>query len=243
LRERKDAALAAMQEPGFWEDEGRFAALHEAEYLDRLETAYETSARLGERLSRQAGKENGAGELAGILALRLYVLQSAIAGLNEGRTADLYLRLRLTAADGSGDEAVRWLEDLAAMYVAWAERRGMRLQRLSPDEHLYAISGLGAEEILSAEAGLHLLELAAPSDNGEHVERVHVRVELARSAFGPGDGRSAAAEAELALEQAPASTTVVRRYRFKPAPLVRDAVRGYRTGRIDRVLAGDFDLY
>jgi hypothetical protein len=27
------------------------------------------------------------------------------------------------------------------------------------------------------------------------------------------------------------------------APLVRDSVRGYRTGRLDRVLAGDFDLY
>jgi len=25
--------------------------------------------------------------------------------------------------------------------------------------------------------------------------------------------------------------------------LVRDAVRGYRTGRLDRVLAGDFDLF
>jgi ATP-dependent Clp protease ATP-binding subunit ClpC len=28
-----------------------------------------------------------------------------------------------------------------------------------------------------------------------------------------------------------------------PAPLVRDSVRGYRTGRLDRVLAGDFDLF
>jgi ATP-dependent Clp protease ATP-binding subunit ClpC len=41
----------------------------------------------------------------------------------------------------------------------------------------------------------------------------------------------------------PARAEVVRRYREKPAPLVRDAVRGYRTGRLDRVLAGDFDLF
>jgi ATP-dependent Clp protease ATP-binding subunit ClpC len=40
-----------------------------------------------------------------------------------------------------------------------------------------------------------------------------------------------------------ASAVVVRRYRPGPAPLVRDSVRGYRTGRLDRVLAGDFDLY
>jgi ATP-dependent Clp protease ATP-binding subunit ClpC len=38
-------------------------------------------------------------------------------------------------------------------------------------------------------------------------------------------------------------TNVVRRYRAEPTPLVRDAVRGYRTGRFDRVLAGDFDLF
>jgi ATP-dependent Clp protease ATP-binding subunit ClpC len=36
--------------------------------------------------------------------------------------------------------------------------------------------------------------------------------------------------------------TVVRRYRERPSPLVRDSVRGLRTGRLDRVLAGDFDL-
>ena len=36
---------------------------------------------------------------------------------------------------------------------------------------------------------------------------------------------------------------VVRRYRPGKAPLVRDSVRGYRTGRLDRILAGDFDLY
>jgi ATP-dependent Clp protease ATP-binding subunit ClpC len=36
--------------------------------------------------------------------------------------------------------------------------------------------------------------------------------------------------------------TIVRRYREEPSPLVRDAVRGWRTGRLDRVLGGDFDV-
>jgi len=35
---------------------------------------------------------------------------------------------------------------------------------------------------------------------------------------------------------------IVRRYRDKPSPLVRDTLAGWRTGRLDRVLAGDFDL-
>jgi ATP-dependent Clp protease ATP-binding subunit ClpC len=46
-----------------------------------------------------------------------------------------------------------------------------------------------------------------------------------------------------ALDAAPPVQRVTRRYRFEPSPLVRDAVRDYRTGRLDRVLAGEFDLY
>jgi hypothetical protein len=35
---------------------------------------------------------------------------------------------------------------------------------------------------------------------------------------------------------------VVRIYRERPDPLVKDRVRGWRSGRLDRVLEGDFDL-
>ena len=47
----------------------------------------------------------------------------------------------------------------------------------------------------------------------------------------------------LPAHAAPAAQRVTRRYRFEPDTLVRDAVRNYRTGRLDRVLAGEFDLY
>jgi len=40
----------------------------------------------------------------------------------------------------------------------------------------------------------------------------------------------------------PVSAEIVRRYRLEPSPLVRDS-RGWRTGRAERVLAGDFDLF
>ena len=57
------------------------------------------------------------------------------------------------------------------------------------------------------------------------------------------DGKALRAQAERALEE-PGSQdrTIVRRYRKDPSPLVRDSVRGWRTGRLDLVLAGDFDL-
>ena len=48
--------------------------------------------------------------------------------------------------------------------------------------------------------------------------------------------------AEGAESAGSARATIVRRYREYPTPLVRHAVRGWRTGRLDAVLAGGFDL-
>ena len=56
--------------------------------------------------------------------------------------------------------------------------------------------------------------------------------------------RTQAEEAFLGLgshERSPAAA-IVRRYREAPSPLVRDSRGAWRTGRLDRVLAGDFDL-
>ena len=140
----------------------------------------------------------------------------------------------LRTSDGHATRPhVGWRKS-AAMYVAWAERRGMRLKRLSPDEHLYAISGLGAERSSLPRAGPASARAPfEPSGNGEHVERVHVRVDLAVATdAGPTRGRALAGRGGGSRARAGTSLDlVVRRYRFKPAPLVRDAVRGYRTGR------------
>jgi ATP-dependent Clp protease ATP-binding subunit ClpC len=42
--------------------------------------------------------------------------------------------------------------------------------------------------------------------------------------------------------EADTESRLCRRYQELPTPLVRDAVRGWRSGRLDRVLGGDFDL-
>ena len=241
LRARKDAALAAMQDPAFWEHEGRYAVLAEAEYLDRLEAAYATAAKLGERLARHANRaRNGTGELAGLLALRLHVLEAAVAGLEEEPGGDLFLELR----PAGSEDARAWVETLAEMYKAWARRRGMRFERLDPDEHLYAVSGLGAGVLLAGEAGLHVLEVPEEGREDGRAERLHALVHVATApAARIDEHETPMARARRALQRAPRGETVVRRYRAEPTPLVRDAVRGYRTGRFDRVLAGDFDLF
>src|SRR5262249_13777290 len=86
---RKEGGLEAVHEQAFWDRDDRFAVLTEVEYLDRLEAALETAIRLGERLSRHAGDE-----LAELLAIRLYVLRSALDGLARGAPAEVYLRVR-----------------------------------------------------------------------------------------------------------------------------------------------------
>ena len=242
---RKQHALDAISQQGFWDDDGRFAVLAEVEYLDRFEAALRTARKLADRLRRQRRRNgHGSSELVALLASRVYVLERALVGLDERAPFDVFLRLR-PVGHGDADEAAAFAQTLAAMYLAWAERRGMRVERLEAKapEHLLAISGLGAATILAAEGGLHLLEVVtAVDDGGADVDRVGVAVQLAPWLPGP-DAASAQAAAADAFAAAPTATQVVRRYRMGPAPLVRDSVRGYRTGRLDRVLAGDFDMF
>jgi ATP-dependent Clp protease ATP-binding subunit ClpC len=244
VRNRKAADLAAMQSPAFWEDEDRHEVLAEVEYLDRLEAAFATAAKLGERLSRHATRaRNGTGELAAILALRLHVLDAAVSGLDAGRRRDVFLRVRAAGSDG-GPTAARWAELLGEMYSGWARRRGMRLDRLNGGDHLYLVSGLGAEMLLEGEAGLHVLEVPEEGREDGRADRIHAIVDVVAAPVVPAaDTEAPAARARSLLAGLSTPETVVRRYREEPAPLVRDSVRGYRTGRIDRVLAGDFDLF
>jgi ATP-dependent Clp protease ATP-binding subunit ClpC len=243
----KRAALDAINDPGFWERDDRFDTLAKAEYLDRLDAALQTAERLGERLARTEGR-NGEGttDLVGLLANRLHVLDSAVDGLREGSPEQVFLRIR-PPAESPSEENGGFTTQLAEMYVRWADSRGMRIDSLEAraGEHLFAVTGLGSGEILMPESGLHVMELDRERTDGEHeTERISAIVQVAPWEPGPERERSALIElARLAFERAPVAAAVVRRYRREPAPLVRDAQRGYRTGRVDRVLAGDFDLF
>jgi ATP-dependent Clp protease ATP-binding subunit ClpC len=73
-------------------------------------------------------------------------------------------------------------------------------------------------------------------------DQVHVVV-VARLSHAGSASDDVVHTARTAIAGAGAPSVIVRRYRPGKAPLVRDSVRGYRTGRLERVLAGDFDLY
>jgi ATP-dependent Clp protease ATP-binding subunit ClpC len=225
----KEDFIAATHDPAFWESEERPGLLARIEYLDRLIAATRTARRLGERLLPSGGRRTTAPDLVQLLASRLHVLDHACAELERGDPSDALLSL---SATDLGDTADEFAQQLVEMYSSWADHRGMRLEPVSDRNGLrYGVSGLAAYELLSAEHGLHVLETPARK---REFDRVAVRVTVdpvpLYHAVPPGATESTA------------TSEIVRRYRLEPSPLVRDR-HGWRTGRADRVLAGDFDLF
>ena len=103
---------------------------------------------------------------------------------------------------------------------------------------MLVVSGFGAWRTLASEVGLHVLE---------HPANAPQRREIARVRVIENDGDEAAGAKQFTrltqkLAAAGDSKTVVRRYRPKPSPLVRDSASGQRSGHLDQVLGGDFDL-
>jgi ATP-dependent Clp protease ATP-binding subunit ClpC len=223
-RQAKSAALAAMSEPSFWEGDRQPAVQYERR--DRVETALETAVRWLARL-RQERTPRGRRDLARRLARRVLLLSQAIAALEQGEPSDCILSLEPIDGAILGGEALR------TMYTRWAERCGLRCSVLSQAPWTIAVVGFGAWATLRNEQGLHRFvhEEARTATKGHWLVRV-----------GPwpagqeGDAKAAA----VALGPRPATPEVARRYRLGSAPLVRG--RAARTGRIDRVLDGDFDL-
>jgi ATP-dependent Clp protease ATP-binding subunit ClpC len=231
------------------------------EYMDRIEAGLDTAGSLLTRLGRtnsHDGQRRLPQDLVARLARQLYLLGAARRGLEQEEPRDAFLLV--AAAEEPGDDRTansRFAQSLVAMYRRWAEKRRMRLTVIA--EHggdsqsdgattayraLLAVSGYAAYTILKAEAGLHILE-SPQGEKAAAFSRVRARVRVVGQPDEPaGHGPEALrrqAEASLSVEEQTAPQ-VVRRYREEPSPLVRDSVRGWRTGRLDRVLDGDFDL-
>jgi ATP-dependent Clp protease ATP-binding subunit ClpC len=199
------------------------------------------------RLARGTG---GAGrysrELVARLALNLYLVKAGLADAFEDAAVEVALMVEpaLESSGSDGKATAAWCQQLRDMYRGWSDKRHMQMSELQAglapgDPPVLLISGLGAHRVLQRECGLHVLELA---DGHSGASRATARVRLAVTPLGDVPAPKLASALIKAFGAAPPLSAVVRRYRGEPSPLVRNADGSWRSGRLDAVLGGDFDL-
>jgi ATP-dependent Clp protease ATP-binding subunit ClpC len=239
---RKQSLLDSINESDFWGHADRYKVLDQFEQMDRIETAAGGLRSLLERLDRSPGSR----QLSADVAEKLYLLETACADLDGARATQAFLELSVhVEGDATAEQA--FLRRLTGMYEGWARKRRMKWKLLRTENRakegirLFAVAGFGAYTILAPEHGLHVFEIPRSETA---FDRVRVRVRVAPQSHRPPSGRDGwLAQAHQALAIVKHSTEIVRRYREHPSPLVRDNVHGWRTGRLGRVLDGDFDLF
>ena len=108
-------------------------------------------------------------------------------------------------------------------------------------QFMIAISGFGSYSILQGEHGLHVLEV--PKTKKTH-QKYNVHVRICQQPETPAQNKEALLNqaTQEFLRQTDTAGRIVRHYRIEPSPLIRDNIRKWRSGRIERVLEGDFDL-
>ena len=82
----------------------------------------------------------------------------------------------------------------------------------------------------------------SPGEGEEEKGRLAARVRLAVAPLGDLARDKLRKALEEAFARGPQPHAVVRRYRSEPSPLVRNTNGSWRTGKLDAVLRGDFDL-
>jgi ATP-dependent Clp protease ATP-binding subunit ClpC len=185
------------------------------------------------------------------LAQQIYLLEIACDDLADGRPREAFLQVE-SGRDAGLDpaESDQFTQQLIGMYEQWAAKRKMKLEVIEqkpgndhqPMRWLATVSGYGAFSILAPEAGFHVLETPRKEGN---FNRFKARVRVSDMPDEPA-GEAPGTLAKLARESfdrlGDKKLAIVRRYRGAPSPLVRDSIRNWRTGKIDRVFGGDFDL-
>jgi ATP-dependent Clp protease ATP-binding subunit ClpC len=243
--ELKFSLSQEMSAPDFWSRPGRHETLARLALMDRVKAAMATAEAFRGRLSKGAERSGRSSrELVGRLALQLHLIKEGIRDVHDKSPIEVVLQVEPALERMSDRETSReWCARVLQMYRGWAQNRHMQLEEIAGSGPnglpLLVISGFGAHRVLAHEAGLHVLE-GESSDNGRG--RPTARVRLAVAPLGdlpPERLRRAVIEA---LEHTPPPHAVVRRYRRNPSPLVRSINGGWRSGRLDAVLGGDFDL-
>jgi ATP-dependent Clp protease ATP-binding subunit ClpC len=244
--EQKAALTEEMQASDFWTNPKRYQVLSRIALIDRVKAAAGTAQAFRVRLGKALGRDGKSSrELIARLALQLYLIGEGIKDVSEAAPIEAVLSVEAALGGGldrNGD-AREWCGQLLDMYRGWASARNMQVSEVSgartKEPPILLISGFGAHRALSHEIGLHVLEMP---DGEKNIDRRTARVRLAAAPLGNIPPNKLRPALSATLSSADTSNVLVRRYRNGASPIVRDMVAGWRTGRLDAVLRGDFDL-
>jgi ATP-dependent Clp protease ATP-binding subunit ClpC len=242
----KHGLAQEMSSVDFWQRQDRFEKLARLALMDRVAAAADTTDSLRMRAAkgaRQPGQYHR--ELISRLALQVHLVTEGIRDVFEGAAIEVALMIEPALDGGASDGRATgaWCRQLLGMYRDWAENRHMQLSEVktgssAEDFPILLVSGFGAERVLKRECGLHVLELSGSNGSG----RASARVRLAAAPLGDVPAARLPRVLREALDKAQRPSALVRRYRGEPSPLVRSADGSWRTGKLDAVLRGDFDL-
>jgi ATP-dependent Clp protease ATP-binding subunit ClpC len=250
-QDRREYLLQQTNINGFWSSPDRFNVLSDIEYIDRMETAFKSTTSLLQRLKKMqnSNRTQFPVSLISNLGQKIYLLQEALSCLEKQTPKDCFLLLETrNKSPDTTDSTLLFARRLHMMYRKWIQKRRMRSVHLLEQEEagegsfraVLAISGFGAFSILAGETGLHIYEI--PKD-AKSFTRCTVFVRVVPQPEEPVSKVPELLKHAEKLLSVPISGApgVVRRYREKPSPLIRDSVRGWRSGRIEAVFGGDFD--
>lgn len=250
---KKEASLALTASPEFWSSSDRFKVLAEVEYMDRLERGLDTAESLFNRLRGEGDEPRSTYSkvLVQRLAHRLYLLENAIEGEASELPRDAFLSIEVGQNSRTDPDVLTFANDLTKMYLSWVDDRQMRSKILVENRmdaegiqrFVIAIAGFGAFALLRHETGIHVWEDQI-EDTNHNRKKINVHVKVVPQPIPASKETNeliAQAEHQFTLQEGN-RTTIVRRYMREPSPLVRDRIKGWRTGNLNLVLKGNFDL-
>ncbi len=249
----RNTNLSMLELPEFWQSEERFEILGIAEIMDRIDAALRGAGSLLRRLSQGGGQDRDSfpAHVLTTAAQSLYLVEIAVSDVRSKQPADAFIMVDSSQGDVAENAiSTRFGRQVSDMYLGWAKKRRMKFkvlgggrEKAADGRFVMAVGGFGAYSILRRDAGLHVLEM--PDQDGNKNKRATVNVRVAPQPLDVPmtDAKSLRKVAEAAFANGGArNRKIVRRYRERPSPLVRDVVREWRTGRFDRVMDGDFDV-
>jgi ATP-dependent Clp protease ATP-binding subunit ClpC len=205
LEEKRAVLLAASQAPNFW-DTPEVAAQVLRDFrgveaqladLERLQRTCQLAARRAVESRTEAHLAQAARALEEA-AREVQLAEARLAAGEQGQVDDALLEV---TASGEALAHRAWVESLARMYVAWAERRGYEArivaEGLDPACAVVRLAGPGVAGFLAGEAGLHR--------RLEEAERLGAFVRVHRAV--PGEG---AAQVQVREVRRRAGTLVER---------------------------------